>query len=628
MSYVATARYATFWLSRAIGLCKNKMLHNHQNLKWRFGRGALADKALWCGRMLLAGLLVLPARQGMADEFPKILVRSYQKITALPDSHGFILEVRDTATIMQPEIGIFDLDADKEMVWQLPNTVLVPNDALYGAAWAPLSRQLFLMHMGALQVLESNGTYKEVVFKTLGGAFANNPLTRYADVKRLAVSPDGKSISYSFYTRDEHDGLFTDLMVQQLTPEALPRSLASPSYDYLSAWSPDGKALAFNTREGQIEVKDLEGKTHLMVDVPGRVFQIQWSPDGTKIGLSLDQKFWSLDVMTGALHRSLFDRDDKADVREFAWSPDGNSLAFRSSFESGRECSVSPGYYFETGSMPCRSTFYLYIAQLDGRKALKRISSVKEMRPGPLFWVPATAQAGVNQRTVQRVVALPPAITPKQRYAGLADVPGNQVESRRPAVVSRSIAPGVQPGATPISALLQPRAAAPMVAPVAQSLVSVDGKIYLGGSDCINQKMIEWAAARPSPPTDTERGAQLAVTYRHCKADAFQIPLTPQGFAASRPGASTVNSTANERKSIPGSQPPDSYPPGNSAGQKNTAVANLHSFAGGSQSSERSQPAASGAIYRCVSASGQVTFSGASCGPDAKRVDARPATTP
>lgn len=560
---------------------------------------------LLSARVAAVATFLVITNQGFADEFPKIPVRSYQAVPALPASDAFILEVRDTSTIMQPEIGIFDLDSDKEMVWQLPNSVLVPEDALYGADWAPATRELVILHMGALQVIESDGTYKEVALKTFG-MFASNPRTRYADVKRLAVSPDGKIISYSLYIRDEHDKLFTDLMVQELIPGALPRSLASPSFDYVSAWSPDGKALAFNTKEGQIAVKDLEGKTHLLVDVPGRVFEIRWSPDGKKIGLSLDQRFWSLDVMTGALHRTVFDKGDKADVREFAWSPDGTSVAFRSSFESGKECNTSLGYYYETGSMPCRNTFYLYIAELDGQKTLKRISKVREMRPGPLFWVPAVVRAGSNQRSVIPVVALPPALLPGQSSGGTLQRFGTNATgaSSIAPLTPTSTAPASLPAAAATIPTLQTPAIRAAPARAAPALVSVDGKIYNGVGDCISQQLNDWMTAQRSPPSDADRATQVAVIYRHCKSDAVRIPVAPQAAGAPQPG--------------------------DSRGRENSASSNPNSVAAGSSASEKklAVPAASGTIYRCTTANGQVTFSGTSCGPDAALVNATPASTP
>jgi dipeptidyl aminopeptidase/acylaminoacyl peptidase len=131
-------------------------------------------------------------------------------------------------------------------------------------------------------------------------------------------------------------------------------------------WRPDGGAVAFTASAAvpaaraaarargftQTVVDEDWNATNLylwipddgvrQLEVPGSVFDLEWSPDGTRLVLTIAprplvddsymfKRLHVLDVRTGAV-RQLVDNPGK--LGAFAWSPDGNRLAYASAVDA------------------------------------------------------------------------------------------------------------------------------------------------------------------------------------------------------------------------------------------------------------------------------------------------------
>lgn len=112
------------------------------------------------------------------------------------------------------------------------------------------------------------------------------------------------------------------------------------------AWSPDGRSIAWTSYKRDnpdVYVKDLtSGRTRVLSAAPGINIGAAYSPDGSKIALSRssngDSDIYVLDATTGKVLRRIT-RGGGIDVGP-AWSPDGTRLAFSSERSGGSQIFV------------------------------------------------------------------------------------------------------------------------------------------------------------------------------------------------------------------------------------------------------------------------------------------------
>jgi len=145
----------------------------------------------------------------------------------------------------------------------------------------------------------------------------------------VSWSPD--SAKFAFPRRD--DKTEGDLWILSIKDGALTQLTADPGYESNACWSPDGKTLAYMTREATQEIRLVPaggGKSEKIIGMEyGRLHS--WSPDGTWLAYDDRQSFHLFRLAD----KRVFAIDSPDDVgRFFSWSRDGMKMLFyRSSYE-------------------------------------------------------------------------------------------------------------------------------------------------------------------------------------------------------------------------------------------------------------------------------------------------------
>jgi Tol biopolymer transport system component len=128
-----------------------------------------------------------------------------------------------------------------------------------------------------------------------------------------------------------------------MPPLGLPqvRLTDAPPDDAQSAWSPDGRRIAFKSRRdgnNELYVMDADGSDETRLTTSQRVSEGQpaWSPDGTRLlyrqtpdnPIVQNADLWQIDVNPAAPNaRPVLQRT--GDERYPSWSPDGRKIVFR-----------------------------------------------------------------------------------------------------------------------------------------------------------------------------------------------------------------------------------------------------------------------------------------------------------
>jgi TolB protein len=154
------------------------------------------------------------------------------------------------------------------------------------------------------------------------------------------ISPDGTRVLYAV-------GTWTAMKLMTSDPDgAGPKQIADGTFvAWGPRWSPDGRAIAFASRETPKElnvwVMNADGSqrhriTHFK-DSEGHAQSPAWSPDGRRLAIQVDDidpkthrsHIWTVDLATGALHKLAAHGEAYLDELP-SWFPDGKRIVFGS----------------------------------------------------------------------------------------------------------------------------------------------------------------------------------------------------------------------------------------------------------------------------------------------------------
>jgi Tol biopolymer transport system component len=245
-----------------------------------------------------------------------------------PDGRRIAFEsVRD-----RTPTGVYVVNADGSFLRRLARKGSVP-------AWSPDGRKIAFVSGTKIYLMNADGSEHLALTKPLDG-----------HKKSLAWSPDGRKFAFASYWDCAQDcGLYVlnsdGSGLRDLTSKLATGHGKDPGSVFGSAWSPDGRKLAFvrsNAGLGNsIYVVNADGSgLRRLTRNPALDWGAAptWSPDGRKLAFASERDGNSeVYVMNanGSGRRNL--TRDPAFDGDPAWSPDGRSIAFRSTRDGNTE---------------------------------------------------------------------------------------------------------------------------------------------------------------------------------------------------------------------------------------------------------------------------------------------------
>ena len=154
-----------------------------------------------------------------------------------------------------------------------------------------------------------------------------------------AWAPDGLRIAFERTDASGH----AEIYVVSLADGSEERLTSNDVIDAQPDWSPDGATIAFmRNTSGDASLMAIDvasGGERQLTDLPGAESNPSWSPDGLTIAYARSPEgSYSADIWfmspTGTDHRPFSTME--GDQRTFAWSPDGDKLAFLAATPAGQ----------------------------------------------------------------------------------------------------------------------------------------------------------------------------------------------------------------------------------------------------------------------------------------------------
>jgi serine/threonine protein kinase/Tol biopolymer transport system component len=192
-----------------------------------------------------------------------------------------------------------------------------------------------------------------------GGGIAQIPVeVTGADISLVDVSPDGSSFLVNSGGRTATGTIWN----VRILGGSVRRLEDAPAID--AAYSPDGKTVAYSTKDGDIWLVGSDGAgAHKLPSVGGHAYLLAWSPDGRTIRFTKDDRIWEFAANGTNLHPVLPNWRHAGAQLCGRWTPDGNFFLFVSTGE---------------------------IWALDERRGLLRRPSGEpiQLAAGPIHWAP------------------------------------------------------------------------------------------------------------------------------------------------------------------------------------------------------------------------------------------------
>lgn len=194
-------------------------------------------------------------------------------------------------------------------------------------------------------------------------------------------SPDGRRLVVTRSTCDEHP----DACARELAPSDLytvdadsgdVQRLTKDADEKLgSAWSPDGKSIAFIRPGKGISLTDADGEGLHQLWAGDAFASVGWSPDGSKLAFdfSPDDSQSLIDVAVLDVETGVETQLTRGPVENQApaWSPDGNAIAF-----------LAVTKCLKTGGCSAHEAKELWVMDADGKNARR----LTEDGFGPPAW--------------------------------------------------------------------------------------------------------------------------------------------------------------------------------------------------------------------------------------------------
>ncbi len=197
-----------------------------------------------------------------------------------------------------------------------------------------------------------------------GGEIEAVPSITLPDPYLLDISPDGSTFLVKSYEKGSSPSSPSPLYIVQVVGGSH-RYLADAA---VATWSPDGKLVAYSTKNGDIDIINSDGTdAHKLASAGGVAYDLSWSPDGRTIRFTRNGALWEITSSGSNLHPLLAGWHLLQEKCCGRWSPDGDFFAF-----------LGPG------SAGTRSQIYA----LDERRRLFHRTAKEpfQLTSGPINW--------------------------------------------------------------------------------------------------------------------------------------------------------------------------------------------------------------------------------------------------
>jgi len=247
-------------------------------------------------------------------------------------ANGFLLFVRDATLLAEP----FDVASQTTTGDPVAVAQDIPSSPTSGNALFSVSAAGIVSYRASVGLTLTQLTWFDRTGKVLGTAGEK------ADQASIRLSPDQTRVALTVLDPARRT---RDIWIHDLTRNARTRFTFDAREDWTTAWSPDGRQLAFSAdRMGRLDVymkaADGSGTEELLVESPVNKYVSSWSTDGRFLlfgtgagGSQTGNDLWVLPLSGEGKPRPILNTPFNEVGPSF--SPDGRWVAYRSN-ESGR----------------------------------------------------------------------------------------------------------------------------------------------------------------------------------------------------------------------------------------------------------------------------------------------------